>query len=124
MLIPCFGNTDFKIVVKFNDTYLTDHVLSLSGAGFKALDKNEGKVEVFDMEEQKMTSDACLQDVLASLNEKIQRREVLYMNEYSKAFHGLAFDKVAFHASFCSRRCGRTSRQNLALLLSDRKAIL
>lgn len=52
MLIPCFGNTDFQIVVKFNDTYLTDHVLSLSGAGFKALDKNEGKVEVFDMEEQ------------------------------------------------------------------------
>lgn len=60
LLTPCLGNSNFKIVVKFNDVYLTDHVLSLSGAGFKTLDKNETQVEVFDMEDPRLDEIYCM----------------------------------------------------------------
>lgn len=70
-----------------------------------------------------MTSDACLQDFLASLKEKIQRRKVLYMNEYNKAFHGLAFDKVA-ERLILLKKMRENIKTELGIDESDRKAIL
>lgn len=115
MLIPCFGNTDFKIVVKFNDTYLTDHVLSLSGAGFKALDKNfreSWSLWYGRTEDDIMTSDS---DVFkTSLHPSTRKfkggRCFTWMNT-TRPFTVLLLIRLP-NASFCSRRCGRTSRQN------------